>query len=61
MAVKITAVRPFPGAVCKQASLLVVSIGMTWVIITKGINLSVAGMIALTSTATASMLTNGAS
>jgi ribose/xylose/arabinose/galactoside ABC-type transport system permease subunit len=44
-----------------QASLLVVSIGMTFVIITRGIDLSVAGMIALTSAASASMLANGAS
>jgi ribose/xylose/arabinose/galactoside ABC-type transport system permease subunit len=44
-----------------QASLLVVAIGMTFVIITKGIDLSVAGMIALTSAASASMLANGAS
>ncbi len=43
-----------------QASLLVVSIGMTFVIITGGIDLSVAGMIALTSAASASMLANGA-
>ena len=38
------------------ASLLIVSIGMTFVIITKGIDLSVAGMIALTSAASASLL-----
>ena len=38
------------------ASLLIVSIGMTLVIITKGIDLSVAGMIALTSAATAALL-----
>ena len=44
-----------------QASLMVVSIGMTFVIITKGIDLSVAGMIALVSAASASMLANGAS
>jgi ribose/xylose/arabinose/galactoside ABC-type transport system permease subunit len=43
-----------------QASLLVVSIGMTFVIITRGIDLSVAGMIALTSAASASLLANGA-
>ncbi len=42
------------------ASLMIVSIGMTFVIITKGIDLSVAGMIALTSAASASMLANGA-
>jgi simple sugar transport system permease protein len=43
------------------ASLLIVSIGMTFVIITKGIDLSVAGMIALTSAASAAMLAKGAS
>jgi galactofuranose transport system permease protein len=43
------------------ASLLIVSIGMTFVIITKGIDLSVAGMIALTSAASASLLDMGAS
>ncbi|HEX2995785.1 MAG TPA: hypothetical protein VHP14_13250 [Anaerolineales bacterium] len=42
------------------ASLLIVSIGMTFVIITKGIDLSVAGMIALTSAASAAMLAKGA-
>jgi ribose/xylose/arabinose/galactoside ABC-type transport system permease subunit len=44
-----------------QASLMVVSIGMTFVIITKGIDLSVAGMIALTSAASAALLANGTS
>ncbi|HSA99217.1 MAG TPA: hypothetical protein VLE49_01105 [Anaerolineales bacterium] len=43
------------------ASLMIVSIGMTFVIITKGIDLSVAGMIALTSAASAAMLAKGAS
>src|ERR1041384_7554790 len=43
------------------ASLLIVSIGMTFVIITKGIDLSVAGMIALTSAASASLLAKGTS
>lgn len=43
------------------ASLLIVSIGMTFVIITKGIDLSVAGMIALTSAASAALLAKGAS
>src|SRR5512139_4277717 len=43
------------------ASLLIVAIGMTFVIITKGIDLSVAGMIALTSAASAAMLAKGAS
>ena len=42
------------------ASLMIVSIGMTFVIITKGIDLSVAGMIALTSAASAALLANGA-
>jgi galactofuranose transport system permease protein len=42
------------------ASLLIVAIGMTFVIITKGIDLSVAGMIALTSAASASLLAHGA-
>jgi simple sugar transport system permease protein len=43
------------------ASLLIVSIGMTFAIITRGIDLSVAGVIALTSAASASMLDKGAS
>ncbi len=43
------------------ASLLIVSIGMTFVILSKGIDLSVAGMIALTSAASASLLRDGAS
>jgi simple sugar transport system permease protein len=41
------------------ASLMIVSIGMTFVIITKGIDLSVAGMIALTTAASAALLANG--
>jgi galactofuranose transport system permease protein len=41
------------------ASLLIVSIGMTFVILTKGIDLSVAGMIALTSAASAALLIKG--
>lgn len=41
------------------ASLMIVSIGMTFVILTKGIDLSVAGMIALTSAASASLLAHG--
>jgi len=41
------------------AALLIVSIGMTFIIITKGIDLSVAGMIALTSAASAALLVNG--
>ena len=43
------------------ASLMIVSIGMTLVIISKGIDLSVAGMIAMTSAASASLLAKGAS
>ena len=43
------------------ASLLIVSIGMTFVIITKGIDLSVAGMIALTTAASAALLKNNVS
>jgi simple sugar transport system permease protein len=43
------------------ASLMIVSIGMTLVIMTKGIDLSVAGMIALTSAATAALLAKGVS
>jgi galactofuranose transport system permease protein len=43
------------------ASLLIVSIGMTFAIITKGIDLSVAGMIALTSSASAALLSHGVS
>ncbi len=43
------------------AALLIVSIGMTFVIITKGIDLSVAGMIALTSAASAALLKNNVS
>jgi ribose/xylose/arabinose/galactoside ABC-type transport system permease subunit len=43
------------------ASLMIVSIGMTFVILSKGIDLSVAGMIALTSAASAALLANGAS
>jgi len=42
-------------------SLLLVSIGMTLVIITGGIDLSVGGMIALTTAASAALLKNGAS
>jgi len=44
-----------------QASLLLVSIGMTMVIITKGIDLSVAGVIALTTAASAALLALGVS
>jgi galactofuranose transport system permease protein len=44
-----------------NGSLLLVSIGMTMVILTGGIDLSVGGMIALTSTASAALLRDGAS
>jgi simple sugar transport system permease protein len=42
-----------------NAALLIVSIGMTFVILAKGIDLSVAGMIALTSAASAALLVQG--
>jgi ribose/xylose/arabinose/galactoside ABC-type transport system permease subunit len=42
------------------ASLMIVSIGSTFVILSKGIDLSVAGMIALTSAASAALLAKGA-
>lgn len=41
------------------ASLMIVSIGMTFVILSKGIDLSVAGMIALTTAASAALLAKG--
>lgn len=44
-----------------NASLLIVSIGLTLVILSKGIDLSVAGMIALTSAASAALLQAGMS
>ncbi len=44
-----------------NASLLIISIGLTLVIIAKGIDLSVAGMIALTSAASAALLQTGMS
>jgi simple sugar transport system permease protein len=44
-----------------NASLLIISIGLTLVIITKGIDLSVSGMIALTSAASAALLQAGVS
>jgi galactofuranose transport system permease protein len=44
-----------------NAALLIVSIGMTLVIITGGIDLSVGGVIALTSVASAALLRDGAS
>lgn len=43
------------------APLLIVAIGETFAILTKGIDLSVAGMIALTSAASAALLAKGAS
>jgi len=43
------------------ASLMIVSLGITFVIISGGIDLSVGGMIALTSAASAALLANGAS
>ena len=43
------------------ASLMIVAIGMTFVILTKGIDLSVAGVIALTSAASAALLSNNVS
>jgi simple sugar transport system permease protein len=42
-----------------NGSLLIVSIGMTFVILTKGIDLSVASVLALTTVATAVLLQNG--
>ncbi|MEJ2759089.1 MAG: hypothetical protein P8046_11465 [Anaerolineales bacterium] len=44
-----------------NASLLIISIGLTLVILTKGIDLSVAGIIALTSAASAALLQAGVS
>ncbi len=44
-----------------NGSLLIVSIGMTFVILTKGIDLSVAGVLALTTAASAALLKDGAS
>ncbi len=44
-----------------NGSLLIVAIGMTFVILTKGIDLSVAGVLALTTAASAALLKNGAS
>jgi galactofuranose transport system permease protein len=44
-----------------QSSLLLVSIGMTFVILTGGIDLSVGGMLALTSVASAALLRGGVS
>jgi galactofuranose transport system permease protein len=44
-----------------NGSLLIVAIGMTFVILTKGIDLSVAGVLALTTSATAAMLKDNAS
>ena len=44
-----------------NASLLIISIGMTLVILTKGIDLSVAAVLALTTVASAALLRNGVS
>jgi ribose/xylose/arabinose/galactoside ABC-type transport system permease subunit len=44
-----------------SASLMIVAIGITFVIITRGIDLSVAGMIALTSAASAALLAHNVS
>ncbi len=44
-----------------NASLLIISIGMTFVILLKGIDLSVASVLALTSVASAALLKNGMS
>ncbi len=44
-----------------NASLLIISIGMTFVILLKGIDLSVASLLALTSVASAALLKNGMS
>ena len=44
-----------------NASLLIVSIGMTLVILTKGIDLSVAAVLALTTVASAALLNKGVS
>ena len=49
----------FFNLLINTAALLIVSIGTTFVILTKGIDLSVAGMIALTSAASAALLVNG--
>lgn len=51
----------FFNLLINQSSLLIVSIGMTLVILTKGIDLSVAGVIALTTAASAALLVNGLS
>jgi ribose/xylose/arabinose/galactoside ABC-type transport system permease subunit len=44
-----------------NGSLLIISIGLTFVILTKGIDLSVAGVLALTTAASAALLKDGAS
>jgi galactofuranose transport system permease protein len=51
-------VQVFFNLFINSASLMIVAIGITFVIITKGIDLSVAGMIALTSAASAALLAN---
>ncbi len=51
----------FVNLFINTASLMIVSIGTTLVIISKGIDLSVAGMIALTSAASAALLEKGMS
>ena len=53
--------RCFFNLFINNASLLIVSIGMTLVILTKGIDLSVAAVIALTSVASAALLRDNVS
>jgi len=54
-------VQVFFNLFINSASLMIVAIGITFVIITRGIDLSVAGMIALTSAASAALLAHNAS
>jgi ribose/xylose/arabinose/galactoside ABC-type transport system permease subunit len=54
-------VQVFFNLFINSASLMIVAIGITFVIITKGIDLSVAGMIALTSAASAALLAHNVS
>jgi galactofuranose transport system permease protein len=49
----------FLNLLINNASLLIISIGMTMVVLMNGIDLSVSGMIALTSVASAALLQNG--
>jgi simple sugar transport system permease protein len=49
----------FFNLLINNASLLIISIGLTFVILSKGIDLSVSGMIALTSAASAALLSAG--